>query len=91
MLMRGVVPVIALLLAPFVQSAYVGNVGRQADCEQFGTYPEYKGPCTVTSKLALKVVVEGMVLMRCRLWCWAVKLLEAGTCYGELRWLSSDR
>jgi hypothetical protein len=40
-----------VLLALHVQGMYVTHVGRQADCDQFGTYPVYKGPCETTSKL----------------------------------------
>lgn len=47
MLMRGAVSVFVVLLAAQVQGAMVA---RQSDCEQFGTYPEYKGSCTVTSE-----------------------------------------
>jgi hypothetical protein len=49
MLMRRVFLAVVLLV-PYVQSAYVSHVGRQTDCEQFGTYPVYKGPCETTSK-----------------------------------------
>jgi hypothetical protein len=40
-----------VLLAPYVQGVYFSHVERQADCEQFGTYPVYKGPCETTSKM----------------------------------------
>jgi hypothetical protein len=42
---------VTVFLGPYVQGAYVSHVGRQADCEQFGTYPVYKGPCETTSKM----------------------------------------
>jgi hypothetical protein len=40
-----------VLLAPYVQGVHVSHVDRQADCEQFGTYPVYKGPCEIISKM----------------------------------------
>ncbi|KAH8724411.1 hypothetical protein GQ44DRAFT_708657 [Phaeosphaeriaceae sp. PMI808] len=38
-----------VLLATCTQSASVGHVSRQSDCEQFGNYPPYKGPCETTN------------------------------------------
>jgi hypothetical protein len=47
-----------VLLAPSVLSASVTNVGRrQAGCEQYGTYPVYKGPCETTSELAFAILL----------------------------------
>ncbi|OAL44912.1 hypothetical protein IQ07DRAFT_591760 [Pyrenochaeta sp. DS3sAY3a] len=48
MLLRGLL-IGAAGLAPLVQGAYVSNVGRQADCEQYGHYPPYLGPCEATN------------------------------------------
>jgi hypothetical protein len=50
MLMRQALSAL-VLLTPYVQGVYVSHVGRQADCEQFGTYPVYKGPCETTGNM----------------------------------------
>ncbi|KAH7080658.1 hypothetical protein FB567DRAFT_109590 [Paraphoma chrysanthemicola] len=38
-----------VLLAIHAHSALISHVNRQADCEQYGKYPEYKGPCETTN------------------------------------------
>jgi hypothetical protein len=53
---RSVSSVVAMLLralvvfVPCVLGAHVSQMIRQADCEQYGTYPAYTGPCETTSK-----------------------------------------
>jgi hypothetical protein len=63
MLMHEVVSTL-VLLAPCVQGTYISHVGRQADCEQFGAYPVYTGPCETTSMMVYSETTIGFLLIR---------------------------
>jgi hypothetical protein len=58
MFLRNVFSVL-LVLAPFGEGA---NIGRQTGCDEFGTYPEYKGPCETTSKNFWTMRIDALLL-----------------------------
>jgi hypothetical protein len=68
-----------VLLAPCVHSAYIGHVGRQTDCEQFGTYPVYTGPCEPTSMIRFRNYNNILANDEHRLRRRTIELLEASS------------